>query len=248
MLDAYLLHHRDTTNVGDLACSPADYFDFGKSDVAAFGGPVPATRRLIMGGGQIWKSCIRTQRRHASRAKHSILWGVGIGPQALRSPEYAEMRESCSLIGTRCAGFENLGARYVPCASAMSEHFDTAPAPSHDVVMFAHGRYSDDIPRLAGTPELSNLDVSLKDAVHFLASGETVLTNSYHGTYWALLLGRRVICVPFSQKVRFFPDPPTLAKPHNWQKHIGKAQRAEGALEKARALNRRFYEDVMNLS
>jgi hypothetical protein len=53
--------------------------------------------------------------------------------------------------------------------------------------------------------------------------------------------------VPFSQKVRFFPDPPTLAKPHNWQKHIGKARKAEGALEQARALNRTFYEDVMNL-
>ncbi|MCV2893787.1 polysaccharide pyruvyl transferase family protein [Lentibacter sp. XHP0401] len=248
MLDAFLLHHRNTDNVGDLSCSPHDYFDFGKAAVADFGSPVPPTHRLIMGGGQIWKSCVRTQRRGGHRAKHSVIWGVGIGPQAVRSPEYTEMRESCALIGTRCAGLESLGARYVPCASAMSAHFESAPAPSHELVMFAHAKYSDDIPRLAGTPEMNNTNVSLKDAIHFIASGETVLTNSYHGTYWALLLGRRVICIPFSQKMRFFPDPPTLAKPHNWQKHIGKAQRAEGALEKARALSRAFYDDVMNLS
>ena len=50
MLNAFLLHHRDTDNVGDLASSPANYFEFGQSAVAAFGGPVPETERLIMGG------------------------------------------------------------------------------------------------------------------------------------------------------------------------------------------------------
>lgn len=247
MLDAFFLHHRNTPNVGDLACCPADYFDFGRSEVAGFGAQAPETRRLIMGGGQTWKGCLRSLRDRAGRAEHKVIWGVGIARSTVKSPDFAQARAACALIGTRCAGLESLGARYVPCVSAMSEHFDTAPAPSHEVVMFAHARYSDHITRQPGMPEVSNHDISLKDAIHFIASGETVLTSSYHGTYWALLLGRRVICVPFNNKFRFFPQPPTMAGPEDWMQHVGKANRAEGALEEARALNTAFHEDVMNL-
>ncbi|PIE14134.1 MAG: hypothetical protein CSA70_03005 [Rhodobacterales bacterium] len=247
MLDAFFLHHRDTTNIGDLACSPRDYFDFGVTEAAAFGAKIPDVPLTVLGGGQTWKACVRTVERRASRAHDIVLWGVGIASTAAKSDAFRMMQERCALIGTRCAGLEHLGARYVPCVSAMSEHFDTAPAPSHEVVMFAHAGYSDHIRRLPGVPEISNVDVSLKEAIHHIASGETVVTSSYHGTYWALLLGRRVICVPFSQKFHFFPDPPTMADPDNWPDFIGKANIAEGALDKARALNRAFYEDVINL-
>lgn len=247
MLDAFFLHHRDTPNVGDLECSPGSYFDFGTHEFGAFGTKPPATKRLIMGGGQTWKACVRTAQKRAAKAEQIIVWGVGIQPASVRSPEFAEMKERCDIVTTRCAGLEEMGARYMPCASAMSEHFDTAPEPSHDVVMFAHSRYSDEIKRLEGVPEISNHDVSLKDAIHHIASGETVVTSSYHGTYWALLLGRRVICVPFSRKFNFFPQPPSMGTPDDWPDLIGKANRYDDALDAARRLNRGFFEEVMNL-
>ncbi len=247
MLDAFCLHHRDTPNVGDLASTPHDYFDFGNSKLAAFGSKIPPTKRLIMGGGLTWNACVRNALNKAQNAKHTVIWGVGISRAGVKSDEFKEMQKACSLISSRCYGQERRGARYVPCASAMSEHFDTAPAPTREVVMFSHSGYSDTIRRVEGVPEISNINVSLKDAIHFIASGETVVTSSYHGTFWALLLGRRVICVPFSRKFRFFKEPPSMATPDDWPEYIGKANRVSGGLDEARSLNRAFYDDVMNL-
>lgn len=40
---------------------------------------------------------------------------------------------------------------------------------------------------------LTNSAMNLETAVSFLGSSEVVLTTSYHGLYWATLLGRKVI-------------------------------------------------------
>lgn len=245
MLDAVFQHHRKTDNVGDLHCSPVEYFGFGRAKVQPFGPRVPECRLAIFGGGQTWHACAKGVVYRSKKARHRVIWGVGIAPTAAKSLMFDVVKANCALLSTRCFGVRQ--ARYVPCVTAMSPLFDDAPEPSEAVVMFSHAVKSEGLRRLPGVPDMTNHNVTMKDAIRHIARGETVVTNSFHGTYWALLLGRRVICVPFNNKFLFFPDPPTVAGPEDWPDMIGKAQRYDGLLEQARALNRGFFDDVMNL-
>ncbi len=129
----------------------------------------------------------------------------------------------------------------------MSPLFDRPPAPTRDVVLFSHARKSKDLQRDDAIPCRDNHTGDMAQAIRFLASAEAIVTNSYHGTYWGLCLGRRVLCLSFSQKFLQFPDNPVQADPKDWVRHIHKAQARPDLLEVARSRNRQFYEKLRNL-
>jgi hypothetical protein len=120
--------------------------------------------------------------------------------------------------------------------------FDAAPEPEHAAVLFYHSKKSADLARVDGMPLMSNHGCTLEEAIRFIGSGRTVISNSYHGVYWALCLGRRVICVPFSDKFLGFKENPVIAGPQDWPAMIGKAEARDGVLDVARARNRAFYD------
>ncbi|CAI8172013.1 MAG: Uncharacterised protein [Prochlorococcus marinus str. MIT 9215] len=67
----------------------------------------------------------------------------------------------------------------------------------HGVGIFQHRRVAlhgqgNSFPRLINDP--ANLEV----CIQFIASLKVLITNSYHGMYWAQLLGVPTVCVPFS--------------------------------------------------
>ena len=75
-----------------------------------------------------------------------------------------------------------------------------------------------------GIPTQSNCTGSLKDALSFIASGETVVSNSYHGVYWAMLMGRKVLCLPFSNKFSRYRLPPGYSDARSWTGDLAKAR------------------------
>ena len=141
------------------------------------------------------------------------------------------LKASCALVSTRNSDVP--GCEYVPCVSAMSPLFDTLPEPGHDVLLFAHARKSDGMQRPSGIPAMDDHAGTLEETLAFLASGATVVTNSYYGTYWAMCPGRRVLCLPFSDKFRKFERNPVS----DWLEMLPKAETREGVLEDALAHN-----------
>jgi hypothetical protein len=246
------LFRADPTNVGDWHCRPGAYLSYGMpSQVADVMSPFPAAaegRYVIGGGGLISDSFPQVEqltRRHGARV---VLWGVGhnlainITGGYMKSArlDYPEWMQNAALVGVRDHGtrFE-----WVPCASCLDPRFD-APAPIvHDVVVFEHKR----IPiGIRGVPVMRNGGHSLDEALAFLASGELVVTNSYHGAYWALLLGRRVIAVPFGSKFFGFKHKIPLCAPDDWRRHRRDAVAAPEALAECRARNIAFHDKVLD--
>lgn len=90
------------------------------------------------------------------------------------------------LVGSRDRGVK--GAEWVPCPSCMSPYFDKEYEVQHEAVYYRNGT---DLPNVE-IPASTNR-VPLKEAIAFLGSAETVHTNSYHGMYWAMLLGKKVV-------------------------------------------------------
>jgi hypothetical protein len=239
------MHRRIDENIGDAACSPAPYFDFGAQIQIGLTDTAPACTRAILGGGQVYSDCVEAAIYLTGQARQRVIWGVGISRKNVRHYSFDILEGACQLIGSR--NWDVPRCTYVPCVSAMSPLFDAPASPVHDVVLYLHAGKSAGIPLPPEVPMMMNNDGTLAQALAFLASGATVVTNSYHGTYWGMCLGRRVLCLPFSNKFRQFRENPVFADPADWPAHIAAAEVRWGVLDEARSLNRAFYERVMNL-
>ena len=88
------------------------------------------------------------------------------------------------------------------------------------------------------------------DVLNFIASGEVVVTNSYHGLYWSTLLGKKVICLESKGKFSQFKWQPTYANPNECMeilKNIDDLPYYPCALTESREFNMKFYSKVLNL-
>lgn len=97
-------------------------------------------------------------------------------------------------------------SRRVPCASCMHPAFDEVldAKPQHDVVRYSAARRVE-VQAPSDAPHMTNEDGTIEEAIAFLASGRKVITSSYHGAYWAQLLGRDVETVSWGSKFDYLP-------------------------------------------
>ena len=239
------VHIWDNPNVGDRWCSPKSYFPFENSYTSSFGQPVGPADLAIYGGGQVFPRVAATINQITDLGTKNVVWAVGLEKRHLKKPAFRRMARKSRLISSRNKGIP--GCEWVPCVSAMSDIFDEEIAIEREVALFSHATKSDDLMRVDGIDEMSNYYCTMEDAIRFIGSAETVVTNSYHGTYWAMCLGRKVLCVPFSGKFSGFEMDPVKARPQDWIEQIHLAEAREGVLENARQRNQVFYEQVMNL-
>lgn len=191
-------------NVGDANCSPiphfmpgADMYDF--HDIKA-GMLPPLTREdvVIYGGGCVAKSAAR----HETKAM-KILWGAGV-TSAVMSPRGLDYTgvSGFALTGVRDShGDAEIPGEWLPCPSCMSPLFDNVPAPTRRVSYLGHAKKSPMTSRGA----MHNDCMDLRAVISHLAAAEIVVSSSYHGCYWGLLLGRKVIAVPFGAKFYGLP-------------------------------------------
>ncbi len=239
-------HLRSTRNIGDKAATPARWFDFGAATVQDFGARIPPCDVAVFGGGQVFNQTTEALIYRATKARHRVAWGIGLRSIKRQTTEYDIFRHHLALIGCRDEGIP--GTVYVPCASCMAPRLTKLAAPIHEVVLYLHGVKSETVQRPAGLPTRTNLEGTFADAIDFLASSETVVTNSFHGTYWAMLMGRRVLCLPFSDKFKGFARMPALADPEDWLPAVKSAYALPGYLRECRAANRAFYDQVLDLA
>ncbi len=225
-------HFSETRNVGDTHAGPYRYFDFGKPVLQTADTGWTEAGTVIYGGGLVWRMIQYHAKRGVLNGGCLVAWGIGLrGDLSARAVTEAHPDSPW---------------RHVPRPSCMHPFFDAVPEPTEEVVLFRHARKSEGLLCPDGIPTQQNQGGTLRAALRFLASGATVVTNSYHGTYWALLMGRRVLCVPFSDKFARFARMPGLAGPTDWPEHLSRALSVEGWLEEARAQNRAYYRDVLD--
>lgn len=246
-----MVRYRDA-NLGDQASTPALYvpwlsasekLDPHEGDFSQFQAAEQAPDLVIVGGGgQIANRVPAYDRNlHAVAASRSVAvaWGVGHnrhGDITLRYPSYLRR---FALVGVRDW---NSPYHWVPCASCLHPALDHPQRPVRDAVLYEHWQ----IPAgISGLPTMKNSEPSMDRVVQFLSSGEVVVTNTYHGCYWATLLGRKVVLVsPFSTKFLAFRHPPAVADPSTWPSTANTARHYPAALQQCRAATYRFVARV----
>jgi hypothetical protein len=248
-----------TTNIGDLMSSPLHYFKFPEKvehiSIRRLGQDHALNASaIIIGGGAVMGTVRRIPT--VSPAVPIIGWGVGQTHHGGTRRYVSAYAHRYRLLGTRELPLAGDNEVWVPCASAMHEAFDklkdSTPERKAGVYLNSDPNITSRYP-LPMSKSLTRLKTqtnrtTMEDALGFLASCETIITNSYHGAYWGQLLGRKVVvAAPYSAKFFGFRYMPTIWNDGSWESAAEKAVVQPGLLDGARSANKRFHQRVLTL-
>lgn len=209
------VHHAGKNNVGDEYCSPNKYFPIGESRTVENPGEADV---YIWGGG-----CITTQAvKFAKRSKKPvILWGAGSTRRGDTNPPRHHDYSVFAMASTRDA--PDATTELVPCPSCMHGAFNVIPEPKQKTVYYGHKL-------LSPIGDINNDCMDFESVIRHLASGEEIVTSSYHGMVWGTWLGRKVHVKPFGAKFYGWP--------YEW------GERHENSLFEARVANVTYWKRV----
>lgn len=249
------------TNVGEGLTQAVDYFSFGDSvtKISLLESPdlqivAKDPGVIIVGGGGLFDAgwdALGLVAKTARKNVPVVVWGPGINDHGRYDRHYNAVlrdleRRPNVLVGLRDAFYANC----VPCPSCMRPEFDDKYELKHEVVFYKHHLFPDvtlPYPTMLNLVERDRLD-SFRRVIRFLASAEVVVTNTYHGAYWATLAHKKVIVVrPFSNKFfGFVHEPVIVAGTDDIPSALKETRRYPEALSQARAANEAFYRKVQS--
>ena len=209
-------HIIDPQNIGDLMSCPARYLKpkdgaaVWKFSVWDENQPAKFDVLIFGGGGMLHPGIDIRLLNHHRKAKEinpeckTIVWGVGSNYHNETDGHWPKWLFEFNLVGMRDDRWPALYefGWYAPCASCLDVEFSYAPQ-DHEHEFVGYWQYRLPIPDYGDMPSITNegpVERWPKVVAH-LKSGATVITNSFHGAYWAGLLGRKsVIHRPFSSR------------------------------------------------
>jgi hypothetical protein len=259
------LHRLRSDNIGDRKASPFDYFDVDGWTVrrhdlldavepefrAEWEASYDAADCVVLGGGGLLSldyfaaALEETYRRRRSNQK-LVVWGAGHNRYDIGA--WSQMRHHVDLLPYN---YDLIALRdadqiydWAPCASCMDPAFDRFYEITEDVVLYKHVETElNDYVRGFLPKNIRILDnyADFNTVIAHLGSAEVVLTSSFHGAYWASLLGRRVVAFPFSSKFYGLRHPAPLCDIRDWSRFAKLARCYPEALEECREANVRFH-------
>lgn len=270
------MYRIDRKNVGDWWSPPFRYFPFTSHrqiDIKDVDQLPNEGGLVIFGGGGLGQTGFRAYTEKLTRPDRKyklIAWGVGGDTFTDRSAAMTVGRDMESLTGY-LSDFDEIGTRifapaqahderyhWVPCASCLAPLFYKfrSRQPVEKIGVYEHLR----VPvgphlgpgttirdRLFGKyPLMSNRGINLASKLDFMSRFEIIVTNSYHGVYWATLLGRKVVCVAFKNGLFSFKHAPSYLGPDGLGAAAERAIAYPHALEECRIANIKYYSYLVN--
>ena len=257
------IHRLDNTNVGDWWSPPGRYFPFKPSPVVDIisSEQIPNNQGVyIVGGGGLGRPFFREHLEKLKRKERQyklIAWGVGSDIDENKEGVIPEsLIHNKDLLGDYFDGFDEIGTRvydqkkgriWVPCASSMHPAFFyyREKKPVKKMGVFFHKR----VPIRSVINEqdsISNEGSNLEEKLDFMSKYEFILTNTYHGVFWATLLNRKVLCIPFKSGLHSFKHKPHYIESAPNDLDYQLAKNYEFALEESRLANINFYAFISN--
>lgn len=252
----YEVHRKVKNNIGDAYCNPSRYFSFDNlktEEVLNKNLNIKDENLIIGGGGLIHKEFQFYLKSLLDQSpKKSVIWAIGhnFGPKHVSKCHadvyFPSWLRSADLVGIRDWIPEHEDV-YLPCVSCMHNAFDKEYESKFPVGFFIHS-YKTAFEYKLTDRVLENKYLDFENAIKFLGESQIVVTDSYHGAYWAQLLGKPVITGNWSVKFHHFKYPVTRTNNLNeWFKCKLPAMPPTNFLNESRNLNKNFYQKVLKL-
>lgn len=250
----------DNTNAGDWWSPPIRYFRFKKAkaiDIFSFEKVLNTESVVIVGGGGLGRPVFEgalTALRNPKRRYKLISWGVGCDVSEDRG---GTVTPSETPAGSYFSGFDENGLRifpslnedsWLPCSSCMWHKFDyyRKLAPKESLGFYEHKRVQIADQLKLRHPNLNNSGDSIEEKVAFLARFQVIVTNSYHGVYWATLLNRKVVCIPFKGGLYTFKHKPAYILRDLSEVRLQELLSYPNALEECREANIDYLRGIVS--
>lgn len=248
MTTLHFIYRKDKTNAGDWNACPLRYFREVFTGFKTVEHDVEAVNYKLMrrndvfifgGGGMIDLSekYNRIINNLLSQKLRVIGWGFGVNHTA-ENPVFQKVKFPLfTLLGMRDA-VRPPEALYCPCPSVMRL---TPGKPGQGVGAIYHK--SNPLARLKDIPFITNSE-PFERIEAFLKQYEYIITDSYHGMYWATLLNKKVILYGVhSSKFDFFKYP-AARWTGNLQESLHAARNYPEALAESREAVKKFADSV----
>jgi hypothetical protein len=178
-----------------------------------------------------------------------IIWGAGHNGDYVKkikgTLEYPAWLRDFDLVGVRDYGQQY---EWAPCASCMHPALRKQYTIKNNVIWFEHKKQllkstefgTDPIPRFINSGD--NID----QTIEILGSANTIITNSYHGAYWGILLKKRVIVVEaWSSKFNAMRHQPYfLGKGEHWKDYIEQVPTYNNAIDECISATETYWNKV----
>lgn len=240
-------------NVGDKVTAPHLYFDLPGEVTEAHLWSWDNKRlhdfdAVIMGGGGIFQpSYLCHIEEILNDTLPVIIWGAGhnyLANESFGAFEYMKNLNRAKLLGLR-DWKPPFKYDWVPCPSCMSPLFDRQYEVKHELAFYGHHGFP---VKTEGIPRLLNSVATMQEALEFIGAAEVLLTNSYHGAYWAQLLERKVMLVNvYSSKFFLLKHPVPATNEELWKTGWKRAVRHHGVKNECRRANIKFHAKVLDL-
>lgn len=260
-------------NFGDKTSTPIHYFDFPGFEKEATSLHLDNLKEynlsdyyvIVGGGGILSMPDFRSSYEHLfnSHPKFTAAWGAGYHGvprydydmnQVSKEAKFDSHETNFDLHSTRDICF--LGqTNWVPCASSMFEGFDMEVTKKREIGAFLHAEMNPSLmtefhkmDHLYNDPQVEWKDTlpHFEKIIRFFKESELIVTNSFHGMYWAVMAKVPVIALAFSTKFHHFRWNVPYATPENWKNFIDDTVIYQTALTEARSRNVEFYRQFMN--
>lgn len=266
---------KETPNRGDLASAPMNYvvsthkicsLDVQECDGSASKNEslLASANAIIIGGGGLLdfeKFDAALKNILSNYGNKTVIWGVG--SNSTDGFVSSGMTDKAALVGVRDFPPRDSLTEWVPCASCLHPMFRRLAVLRRlnarksvwrrkvsriGIVENNAGRNPISIdPCGFEVEKVGNKKTDMEEMLRFINSKTLVVSNSYHGCYWATLLGVPVIGVPTSSKFRFFPHQLPLAGKRDWAESIGQARVYPHALRDSLVATYRYILTVNHL-
>ena len=253
-----------TKNIGDLTCAPCNYFselnkDALNVDIMSFNKFIPLKNKvIIIGGGGLFQAYFTKAMENIlklSKNNTLVIWGAGLDNYIGNKSDFPDMPDNVKIA---VRDYKQDKYPYVPCASCLSEVFDKYINNDikHKYKLYLHDDYSQPILNdLKDIPCLSNHTANnFEHVIKFLSDAEYILSNSFHGIYWSILLNKKTIVLPwidkqgnigFSEKFNTIKYQTTYCKDwKNFKTYEKEAKAYSQALYECRKLNKDFFYNI----
>lgn len=255
------VHRIDQNNPGDYWSCPSHYFNFKNTqhlDMSEIKGYKTKNKIIFGGGGLLGRITWDNSVRDLVNNNNVILWGAGQNVYGQKKKGDMVGVLIKSQLPSYITDFEAIGLRdydlgynWVPCASCLHPVFAKAikVKPKDEILGIEHNKIKLRSDNFKTINHAITLD-QFEEFILTIANYNCVITNTYHGAYWSLLLGKKVIVQPWSSKFNNLKwSHETIGKGEQtsdiiFNKFESLSQDNQNALEEAIDANNNFYKTL----